>query len=363
MANTARPEQPEQDARRPRVRAWAIWVPAAIIAIVGAASVLLVSPPTAQTGTPTAGSCDAVAVTSRALPSVVTVNVARGGVGSGVVIGHNGYIITNEHVISAAAATGRGITVTLSNGRVDDATLVGMDVESDIAVLKVPESRLPRSASADSDRLRVGQPVVALGAPLGLSSTVTAGIISAMGRSVQLPSAGGDLVIDGMIQTDASINPGNSGGALVDCAGRLIGVNTAISTVPNANGTAGGGSVGIGFAVPSNRALKIASDLIAQGPIQYPHFGIEVSAIPPAVAERWGIPGGLFVESVDAGGSAAAGGLRAGDVITSINGRRADSPDAIGMLMLTSRVGDTVKVGYLRSGSPRTAEIVLLARG
>jgi putative serine protease PepD len=363
-------------ARVPRVTpAWLVWLVAAVIAIVfGAGAGWLgswLAGSTASSATrmapgSSAGSCDAVKVANEVLPTIVTINVAApagSGVGSGEIIRKDGYIVTNNHVISPAAAGG-AITVTFSNGHAEPAKLVGRDPQSDLAVVKVSAtSDLPVIGLGNNEDVVVGQPVVALGAPLGLSSTVTAGIVSALGRNVPVPSDNGQTTtLAGAIQTDAAINPGNSGGALVDCVGHLIGVNTAISTVPNSEGVGGGGSVGIGFAVPVNLASRVADDLIANGEVAYAYFGVEVTPIPHAVAERWGIDDGLYVQSVDPDGSAAKAGLRPGDIVTKIDGRPANRTDVLTQLVFTKKAGDTVRVTYVRDGGEHTVTATLVAR-
>lgn len=311
------------------------------------------------------GPCDAVAVARDTLPAVVTIDVkgpGTSGNGSGEVIRKDGHILTNDHVIASAATTGT-ISVTFANGETAPAELVGRDPRSDLAVLKVaPQRPLPVIDLGDSGGLVVGQPVVALGAPLGLSSSVTAGIVSALGRNVAAPAPQGTTTLVDSIQTDAAINPGNSGGALVNCRGQLIGVNTAISTVPNAQGIAGGGSVGIGFAVPVNWAMRIADELIASGRVTYAWFGAETTPIPPALAERWDIEGGLFVQSVTPGGSAAAGGLQPGDVIVAADGRPTHRNEALSTLMLTKKAGDSVDLDYVREATARTLALTLVGQ-
>ena len=367
------PAEPTRSAgeppRRSAVKPWLIWTVAGVLALVlGLGGGWL----GARLGAPAGGgfsvragaegSCDAVAVASRVLPAIVTINVtgSSSGVGSGEIVRKDGYIVTNDHVISAGAGEGGRIVVTFSNGEQHPATIVGRDIASDISVLKIDASGLPVIATADSDAVAVGQPVVALGAPLGLSSTVTAGIVSALGRTSMVPAdAEHPALIIGGIQTDAAINPGNSGGALVDCRGRMIGVNTAIATVPNAEGTAGGGSVGIGFAVPSNRAMSIANDLIEHGTVQHPDFGLVTTPIPAAVAQALGGTAGLYVNQVTEGGAAARAGLQPGDVITRINGSPAIQPDALYMFARTARTGDTVQITYLRDGTTATASVTL----
>ena len=248
-----------------------------------------------------AGSCDATRVARDVLPSVVTI-AAQGpsgsGTGSGAITTLDGVIITNDHVISVAARNGR-IDVRLSDGTTKPSTLVGHDPKTDLAVLKVDATNLPVLAIGDATSLQVGQPVIALGAPLGLSNTVTSGIVSALGRDVTAPTGdGGTTVLVGSIQTDASINPGNSGGPLVDCSGRLVGINTAISTVPNASGDAGGGSVGIGFAVPVGTVTTISGQLLAQGRVAHPWLGISTVPVPEAAAQYFNTPTGLFIQAM-----------------------------------------------------------------
>ena len=309
------------------------------------------------------GSCDAVAVADEVLPTIVTISVrAPGGSsnGSGEIITRNGYILTNNHVI-APAASGAKLSIRYSEGAEANARLIGRDPKTDLAVIKVDgENRLPVIATGDSGSLVVGQPVVALGAPLGLSSTVTAGIVSALGRTVPVPSDDDrNAVLVGAVQTDAAINPGNSGGALVDCRGRLVGVNTAIATVPGEAGQRSTGSVGIGFAVPQAVALPIAHALIEHGTAGHPTAGVEAVPIPHAVAQRYGIGDGLFVQSVTPGGPAETAGLRAGDIVTKVNGTPASNVDALTAIQVTSVAGDTVTVEYVRDGKKHTAKVTL----
>ncbi|MEY9954023.1 S1C family serine protease [Leifsonia sp. EB34] len=309
------------------------------------------------------GACDAARVADEVLPSVVTIAVtgARGSSnGSGEVITEDGYILTNNHVISDAAS-GAKLAVRFSDGHELPAELTGRDPKTDLAVIKVKSDEpLPVIATGDSGALVVGQPVVALGAPLGLSSTVTAGIVSALGRTVPVPSDDDrNAILAGAIQTDASINPGNSGGALVDCAGRLVGVNTAIATVPGSNGHASAGSVGIGFAVPESLALPIAQELIAHGEVTHPDAGLTVVPIPPGAAAAFGVDGGLFVQSIVSGGPAQQAGLRVGDVITAVNGNPATDIDVLTAIQVTSKPGDEVKVDYTRDGTAHTTKVTL----
>jgi putative serine protease PepD len=281
------------------------------------------------------------------------------GTGSGEVIRSDGYILTNNHVISIAA-NGGSVEVLFSDGQTAAATITGRDPQSDLAVLKVQTSHLPKVISlGSSSSVKVGEAVVAIGAPLGLSGTVTSGIVSALDRTVEVP---GDndrsaLLVSAM-QTDAAINPGNSGGALVNCAGQLVGVPTAGAAVPNS----GGGSIGLGFAIPVDLAKSIADEIIATGRVTHAYFGLQAVPIPPAAAAQAGLPEGLFVQAVAAGGPAARAGLRPEDVITSIDGEAATSNIQLQELTLTKKPGDTVSIGYARAGHSATTTVTLGAQ-
>ena len=343
---------------RPASLTWAslIGIAAAVTLVAGGIGAVA-----AITLTAGPGSCNTERVASRALPAVVTVLVSSSGSsgsGSGSIITADGMVLTNDHVIAPAASSGT-IEVLLNDGSKLPARLVGTDPLTDLAVLKVDRTGLPTLSLAPNENLRVGQPVVALGAPLGLSGTVTSGIISALNRNVPAPKAGGGTtVLVGSVQTDAAINPGNSGGPLVTCSGLQIGVNTAISTVPNSDGSSGGGSVGIGWAVPASTAQRISSELIADGRASHPWLGLSVSEVSADVADRFKTTSGLFVQAVYAGGPAAAAGLRAGDVITRLNGTQATSL-ALSALQLSGKVGDAVPVEFVRDGVAGRATITL----
>lgn len=262
------------------------------------------------------------------------------GTGSGEVIKSDGYILTNNHVISIAAASGGSVEVQFSDGQVEPATITGRDPQTDLAVLKVQTSRqLKVVALGSSSSVQVGEPVVAIGAPLGLSGTVTSGIVSALNRTVQVPGDNdGTALLVSAVQTDASINPGNSGGALVDCEGKLVGVPTAGATVPSPSGESGGGSIGLGFAIPVDLAKSIADEIIATGRVTHAFFG------------------------VSPGGPAATAGLRPDDVITTINGEPATSNIQLEELTLTKKPGDTVSIGYDRAGRSAKATVTLAAQ-
>ena len=315
-----------------------------------------------DTGTAATG-CPVTTVADQVLPSMVTIAATGengGGTGSGEVIRTDGYILTNNHVISIAA-DGGAIKVQFTDGATADATLVGRDPLTDLAVLKVPPSdKLKAIAFGSSDSVRVGEPVVALGAPLGLSSTVTAGIVSALDRTVQVPGENDQsALLVSAVQTDAAINPGNSGGALVNCDSKLVGVPTAGASVPSPSGEASGGSIGLGFAIPVDLAKTISNEIIDTGEVNHAYFGLQTAPVPPAVAAQTGSPEGLHIVAVAQGGPAEQAGLRPGDVITEIEGEAATSNIQLQELTLTEKPGDTVSMTYVRDGSSADATVTL----
>ena len=205
----------------------------------------------------------------------------------------------------------------------------------------------------------MGQPVVALGAPLGLSSTVTTGIVSALGRTVRVPSEdAGVALLASAIQTDAAINPGNSGGALVDCSARLIGVPTAGATVPDEQGNAGGGSIGIGFAIPVDSAMRIAEQLISRGSVEHAYLGLQVAPFALQADDQ----AGLFVVAVTTGGPAQAAGLQAGDIVTAIDGVQVGDADQLEVLSVTRSPGDQVRLAYRRGQTSAETRVTLGAQ-
>ncbi|HEX9584184.1 MAG TPA: DegQ family serine endoprotease [Gammaproteobacteria bacterium] len=260
--------------------------------------------------------------------------------GSGVIVdAENGYIITNNHVIDKAEE----IAVTLRDGRRFSAGLVGTDPATDVAVIRIRANGLTAVKLADSDALRVGDFVVAIGNPFGLGQTVTSGIVSALGRT--------GLGIEGyedFIQTDASINVGNSGGALVNLRGELVGINTAI-LAPS------GGNVGIGFAIPSNMARDVMAHLVSYGEVQRGLLGVKTEDLTPELSEAFDIHGarGAVVVEVHPGSPAAEAGVAAGDVITSLNGRSVNSASDVHNVLGLLRVGEEVVIGLLRNGQPK----------
>jgi len=260
--------------------------------------------------------------------------------GSGVIFdARRGYILTNAHLVEYAS----GITVTLQDGRNLQATLVGSDQPSDIAVLKVDPVGLTEIAFGDSSKVQVGDFVIAIGNPFGLHNTVTFGIVSGLGRS----DIGTDAYED-FIQTDASINPGNSGGALVNLRGQLIGIDTAILSRSS-------GNTGIGFAVPVNMARSIAAQIIRYGAVSRGVLGVATYEVSPDIARVYGVENarGALVTQIVAGSAAQRAGIKVGDIITSVNGTAVDTPtdlrNAIGLL----RVGDHVELGLVRHGRLR----------
>jgi putative serine protease PepD len=307
--------------------------------------------------------CDVTSVANQVIPSVVTISArgtAGGGTGSGEIIKSDGYIVTNNHVI-AIAANGGSVEVQFADGQTAPATIVGRDPLTDLAVLKVDTSaKLQPIAIGSSSSVVVGQAAVVIGAPLGLSGTVTSGIISALDRTIEVPGENdSSALLVGAIQTDAAINPGNSGGSMVNCSGQLIGIPSAGASVPSSSGESNGGSIGLGFAIPVNLAMTIADEIIATGSVTHAYFGLNAAPIPPSAATQAGVPEGLFVQSVVPAGPAAKAGLRQGDVITKIDGQPATSTVQLQELTLTKKPGDTVPLEYWRDGTSGTVTVTL----
>jgi putative serine protease PepD len=308
-------------------------------------------------------SCNATRVAEQVLPSVVTVSAAKGSaaqVGSGEVIRSDGRVLTNNHVV-AAAASGGTISVLLPDGVSLPATIQGRDAQTDLAVLKVNTTKsLPVIAMGSSQSVKIGEPVVALGAPLGLPGSVTAGIVSGLDRTVQIPAENGKTAaLLAALQTDAAINPGNSGGALANCSGQLVGVPTANAAVSDTS--TGGGSIGIGFAIPVDLARAIADQLIAAGKVTHSYLGMAVAPVPadPSTPDQ---SGGLRVASVDPAGPSAAAGLKAGDVITAIDGKPATDADQLAILTITKAPGAKVVLTYRRGEVSAEATVTLAAQ-
>ena len=265
----------------------------------------------------------------------------QGGMGSGVIVRGDGHILTNDHVVNGADE----VTVELSDGRTLDAKVVGTDKATDLAVLKVDGKDLPTLELGDSENVRVGDVVLAVGNPLGVGQTVTMGIVSAMGRATGL----GDGSYEDFIQTDAPINRGNSGGALVDVSGRLIGINSQILT-PS------GGNIGIGFAIPANMARNVMTQLIEHGEVRRGKLGVTIQQITPDLARGLGLANanGALVSSVESGGPAEAAGLARGDVITAINGSAVKDNNELRNEIAALQPGTSVQLTLQRDGKERT---------
>ena len=328
---------------------------------------------------------DWTATAKAVAPSVVSITVASQqseGQGSGVIIDSKGNILTNNHV-ATGAGTGATITVSLSDGRTYDATIVGTDPTTDLAVLSIknPPSDLKPISIGSSDALAVGQPVMAVGNPLGLAGTVTTGIVSALNRPVTTaasessPSQGQpnvpgqghgqsqDQSIDvttNAIQTSAAINPGNSGGALVTASGQLVGINSSIASLGASSSGAQSGSIGIGFAIPVKEAQSIANQLIATGTAKHAYLG--VSAKDTTVTTNGSKRAGALIDSLSAGTPAATAGLKQADVVIAIDGNSIESSKSLVATVHEYSVGDKVTVTVIRGGAKQDIPVTLAAR-
>lgn len=364
---------------------------AAVLGQHGSRSLDALAPRTVTVNTP--GETTAVtAVASKAAPSVVTISVLGGsgagtvsGSGSGVILSEDGYVLTNAHVVAVDGSTDDvRYSVTSFDGRLYQANLVGIDAASDLAVIQlIGAAGLTPIEWGDSDALNVGDTTIAIGAPLGLANTVTTGIVSALNRSIQISSSlapdgsGDDPDSDSspdqfdfwnfrlpgeqdnpsapdiylpVLQTDASINPGNSGGALVDAEGRLIGINVAIATTSSQSG-----SVGVGFAIPSSLAERVASELIETGTASH---GLLGATIQTATAEESDVIGAI-VRDVTPGGSAEAAGIQAGDIIVEFNGYPISQSTDLSAQVRAAPAESIAEMSYIRGASLTTVEVAL----
>ena len=310
---------------------------------------------------------DVAAVADKVRPAVAFIAVSVGGgrsqfgaqpregVGSGAIFDQRGYIVTNNHVVEGS----QQIKVVLPDGRDFDAKLIGRDPTSDLAVIKIDGQNLPVAKLGDSDRLRVGEWVVAIGNALGLEGgpTVTAGVVSAVKRTVELPSGGS---IEGAIQTDTAINPGNSGGPLINLNGEIVGINTLIAGQVTPDYQA----QGIGFAIAINNAKPIISSLIASGRVERPWLGVSATTLTPAIAQQIGVAfvEGVLLSDAVAGGPAARAGLRQGDVITALDGQPIKTTDDLTAALARKKVGDRVEITIRRAGQEQKLAVQLGAR-
>ena len=300
-------------------------------------------------------------IAAKVSPSVVEIDSTTStgtDTGTGFFIESNGYIMTNNHVIEAAVLDKSKITVKLSNNREYTATVVGRDTSYDLAILKIDVTGAPALVLGNSDNVQVGDPVIAIGSPLGLQGTVTSGIISAKNRPVTTSSdntAGESAFIDAL-QTDAAINPGNSGGPLVDATGAVIGVNSAIASLGNSI-SGQPGSIGLGFAIPINQAKKQADQLIKTGTSHYPIVGMSLDS-------NFAGPGAKIANistAILAGGPAEKAGLKAGDIILAIDGQNIESANDLIVAIRAHSIGDSVTLKYQRGSVTKSVQLTLVA--
>ncbi|MFV8381819.1 S1C family serine protease [Corynebacterium hindlerae] len=306
--------------------------------------------PVKREGAAQPGSVEEVA--NRVLPAVVSIQVSArngSGEGSGSIISSDGLVLTNNHVVEDASSGGL-IEVSLNDGSVHPADLIARDGSTDIAVIKIRDvSGLPTLNFGNSNEVAVGQEVVAVGSPLGLSATVTSGIVSALNRPVRASGGnGGESSLIDAIQTDAAINPGNSGGPLVDMQGNLVGMNSVIATLSEGPG-AKSGSIGLGFAIPANQAKRIADQLVKTGEVKQPMIGVKVSQ-----NSKYR---GALVAGVEPDGPAAKAGIVQGDLITKVNDRTIDTADALIAAVRSREFGETITLQVSEPDSRQTREV------
>ncbi|MFJ6404511.1 trypsin-like peptidase domain-containing protein [Streptomyces hydrogenans] len=326
--------------------------------------------PQAEAGSADRAPDSVAGIAAAALPGVVTLHVSGGGsagTGTGFVLDNRGHILTNNHVVDAAAASG-DITVTFSSGETASAKLIGKDTGYDLAVVQVTGVRgLKPLPLGNSDDVRVGDPVVAIGAPFDLSNTVTSGIISAKERPITAGGEkgdGSDVSYVDALQTDAPINPGNSGGPLLDGKGRVIGINSAIRAAGGSgdgDGGSGGqaGSIGLGFAIPVNQGKRVAEELINTGKATHPVIGVSLDMQFNGDGARVGDKGKDGTPSVTPDGPAAKAGLRPGDVITKVDGQRVHNGEELIVKIRAHRPGDALALTLTRDGKELTRTVTL----
>jgi putative serine protease PepD len=330
--------------------------------------------PKADLGTPPAGTTQrppgsVAGVAQQLLPSVVSIEVhsgSEGDTGSGFIIRSDGYILTNNHVISAAAGGRGSIQVSFNDGSTATGQIVGRDTTSDLAVLKVDTGgrKLDPAPLGNSDDVVVGDYVIAIGSPLGLAGTVTFGIVSAKNRPVRAGGEGTDTnAVINAIQTDAAINPGNSGGPLVNLNGQVIGVDSAIATLGSDSpfGGAQSGSIGLGFAIPINQARSIAEQIIRNGKASHPVIGVSIDLTYRGSGARIGCPAQLQqpCTPVLPGGPADKAGLKSGDIIVKVDGKAITSADELIVAIRQHQPGDKIQLTVRRNGSEQTFTLTL----
>lgn len=277
------------------------------------------------------------------------------GSGSGVIVSKDGYIVTNNHVVKDAGD--EGIKVTLTDKREFNAKLVGTDPNTDIAVVKIEANDLPTVSMGNSDEVQVGQWVLAVGNPLGLNYSVTAGIVSALGRNIRINGDGSGYGIENFIQTDAAINPGNSGGALVDINGQLIGINSAIKSNT-------GYYQGYGFAIPVNIVKSVVPELIKSGKVVRGYIGVNIQTIDETMAKGLGLEkiNGVLVQGIVKGGAGEEADIKVGDVILAVDGKEVNAANQLQAVIGSKRPGDVVKLTLFREGKTFDKEVTLKPR-
>jgi len=365
----------------------AIALVAAVLASAGTYAVTrtdVTSSPTSQTPASATGPAPVIqanasapnwSVTAGAVsPSVVAISVSSGeasGQGSGVIFDASGHILTNNHVVAAGGSDSE-LSVTLNDRRTYDATIVGTDPSTDLAVIKLTNAPkdLKAIALGDANAIKVGDQVMAVGNPLGLAGTVTTGIVSALNRPVTTsdeqqgdPSqqSAGDPVVTNAIQTSAAINPGNSGGALVNASGQLIGINSAIASLGSSGGSSSqSGNIGIGFAIPVNEARSIAEQLISSGKATHPYLG--VGSKNDVVADGSARRAAAVLSNIVGGTPADKAGLRAGDAIIAVDGNPIDGSLSLVAQVRAHAVGDKVTLKVVRDGKSRDIDVTLVAK-
>jgi putative serine protease PepD len=323
---------------------------------------------------PTTGDVDrapesVAGIAARVIPSVANIEVragGEGGTGSGFVIREDGYVLTNNHVV-AAGEDGQIALSFQGDEETYEAQIVGRSPEYDLAVLKIdPRDALPVASLGNDDDVVVGDPVVAIGSPLGLAGTVTSGIISAKNRPVTAGGGGeGEVSYISALQTDAAVNPGNSGGPLVDAAGRVIGINSSIATLGGSSpfGEQSVGNIGLGFAIPINQGRRIAEELIETGRAEFPIIGASIDFEYGGEGARIADSSAAEGPALVAGGPAEQAGLQPGDVITSFDGRAVPGPEELIVAIRSRRPGESVEIGYARDGDEGTVTVTLGAAG